>query len=354
MKNLLIGTTAIVAVAAFAGAAQAKDVSLKVGGYLNIGAGVGQFPNTSFGLTSAEAGDDGDSVSDFHIIRDGEIQFTAKGTLDNGITITGRVELEVFGGANGSDDTIDENWVEVETAFGSVLIGSNDSAGYNLARGFPSSYALNAIGDTTSSFTPGEIDTFGNSDNRAVHYYTPNIAGFEAGISYANDTSSDGDDDSQAGDFDNGDNLISAGIGYSNTFGDFDFAISGNYEYREDDGEDDEDNAYGIGLELGYAGFSAVGRYEFEDRADDDEINRILAGLDYKTGPWQFGIQGGYEEIEEDGGDETEVLKAQVGAKYALGDGVSLEGNVEYGSLDEDGADEEDAFGGALLLGVKF
>ncbi|MEO1330372.1 MAG: porin, partial [Pseudomonadota bacterium] len=261
----------------------------------------------------------GDAQDDFHIIRDGEIRFTAQGTLDNGITITARVELD------GVDETdqIDENWVEIESAFGSLLIGGNDNAAYN--------------------------------------------AGFEAGVSYTNNLDSDADGDDETTGAENNDDQVAVGANYQNSFGDFDFAIGGGYIFTEadfdDDGEQESDgNEWGVGVELGFAGFTVTGRYEninFEDDDADEEldVDTFSASLGYGTGPWNFVLGAAYQESElDDGGDDVdaEQLKIHGGAQYALGDGVNVGAIVEYGSVDVDGEDDDEGFGGALLLGVSF
>ena len=145
-----------------------------------------------------------------------------------------------------------------------------------------------------------------------------------------------GDDD---GEFDE---KIAIGGSYSNSFGDFDFTIGGGYITADGDGGTDL-NEYGVGAEVGFAGFQVNGRYE---NVDDGDTDRFLIGANYSTGPWTFGAGYAYEET--DGADD-EVQRVSVGADYSLGDGVTVGGGVEWG---DDGA--EDGFAGALLLGVSF
>lgn len=362
MKKLLIGTTALVATVGIASSVYAKDLSLKVGGNMRAGVGFGAHNE---GITKQS--------DDFFILRDGEIQFTGQGTLDNGITITARIELDGIS----TGDQIDENWLEVETAFGSFLIGGNDNAGYNAGGiGYTLSILGTAAQDQTFGFTPASIGTISQTDNIAIHYYSPSIAGFEIGVSYANDVvdGPDGDagsDNANDGDTatDTNDDQYAIGANYQNSFGDFDLAIGGSYIYSEVDNaiadadssdQDIEETEWGVGVELGFAGFTLTGRYEDEDNEDgtvDTEITRYSGSLGYGTGPWNFVLGAAFEDTEVEGGDETEEFKIHGGAQYTLGDGVNVGAVVEYGSTDIESAtgdEDEDGFGGALLLGVSF
>ena len=182
MKKFLFGTTAIAAVA-MAGVASAKDVELGLGGYMRVGAAY---------VSEPEAAGAGDEDENFVLLRDGEIHFKGKGTLDNGLTIEARVELEAFT----TGDQIDENWVRVSSSFGQIMIGGNDNAAINAGYvGFTSTFINHANADGTYVFTPGNVGTYNQEDDIGIHYYTPTIAGFQVGVSYQPDDDNDGDDD---------------------------------------------------------------------------------------------------------------------------------------------------------------
>lgn len=395
MKKFLFGTTALAAMA-FGGVASAGDVELGLGGYMRAGVAVSDFREQIGSDRNGDTGEDednfGESDSAFHVIRDGEIHFKGKGTLDNGLTIDTRVELEAYGH---SSDIIDENWVRVSSSFGSILIGSNDDAAYNAGYvGFTQLAPDFAVMDGTLSFVPQNgvagsgFTLVGGSDALGIHYYTPNISGFSAGISYHPQLSTDGGNDAQATGGNNDANIIAVGASYSNTFGDFDFAIGGGYvslDGEEPDetvttiepifpiadadadgfadvdevetftpGDDVEANAWGVGVELGFAGFGIQGRYEQADvetnGVDDGDLTAYQIGATYATGPWGFGA--GYMFQEDDDADE-ELNQISGGVTYALGQGVTLGGVIQWGEA-EVGADDEDGIAGALLLGVSF
>ena len=350
MKKVLFGSTALVA-AAFAGAAVAGDVKLSVDGDIIAGVGVGQFSDA--GGANVE--------KDFHIIREGEIQFKAKGTLDNGITIEARMELEGYNtetasGAQGTS-VLDESWVAVSGSFGKILIGNNDTALDAIAGGIGRMGSAVAMGswDGSYEFVPASIDHAGDTgDDIAVHYYTPNIAGFEAGISWA-PTNDEDDAIDTSDDPDNTTDVIAVGVSYSNTFGEADFVIGGGYLTEEEGAAEDEQ--WAIGAEISFSAITLGARYEYIENNDgDEEVTRFGGGIIYSTGPWEFGLNAAFEENDDTtGGEDTDELRVNAGVMYALGDGVDLGLGVDYGEVDSTvDANDEDGFGGALLLGIAF
>ena len=93
MKKLLYGTTALVAAGMVAGGAQAADkIKVGVGGYF-YGYLVGVSQDDS-AASSGVSADPGNNRRGHHINREGEIIFTGKTTLDNGIQFGVQVQLE--------------------------------------------------------------------------------------------------------------------------------------------------------------------------------------------------------------------------------------------------------------------
>ncbi|MEL6317677.1 MAG: porin [Pseudomonadota bacterium] len=366
MKKLLIGTTALVAAAAFgAQDADAKDIKLKVGGFLNAGVAVG--PNNARDL---EGGQDEDPRTEaFNIVRDGEIHFKAKGTLDNGITISARVELEAVtqedsdGGTTG--DQIDENWVRVSTAYGDIMVGGNDDAAENLKSGVIKwGVSGQRLRDADYLFTPGDnFDEFFGDDDIGIHYYSPNLFGFEFGVSYQPSTDTDGaDDDNSITDTGDYQNRTVFSARYKNKIGGVKFAINGAYgrDFTSEDDFPGKEQGYAVGVEAKVPAFggdvSAFFRYEREEEIETDEVDQdhFTGGVKYETGPWEFVAFGGFaEEAGNDAGIETqEYFIVGVGGGYELGDGVKLGWDVNYGESDI--ADERSGVGASLLLGIKF
>ena len=92
MKKQLIGTTALVGVDALAASGVAQDakaadpLSLSVGGYFQT--------MLEFRDEDDNGTEPGANRQDITIYDDGEIQFTASTTLDNGIEVRARIEYE--------------------------------------------------------------------------------------------------------------------------------------------------------------------------------------------------------------------------------------------------------------------
>lgn len=334
MKKVLFATSALVA-ASFASAASAQDVELSLGGYLTTGVGVGQFAEDQVNVRN-----------DFHIIFDSEIHFNARGTLDNGLEIRARIELE---GVSVTDQ-IDEQWVSVTSNFGTFEIGGNDTAADRIAGGSGvTSIGLDGVYDPSFDFIPASIDPQNNpsGDSLGVHYFTPTIFGLRLGVSYQqtdvdaiSNTDTDADPVNNSG-------VVSFGARYNNTFGEVDFELGAGLVFTNDE---DIDYGFQIGAEIGFSGFNFGARYEFSESLAGTDRDIITAGVEYSTGPWDFGVAFGYEDNQ--GGDEEYVVGA--GFAYELGNGVNVGAHVMYGHNENNVGTETDGVGGALLLGIDF
>lgn len=330
MKKALFATTAIVA-ASVAGAASAEGLTLKTTGWINAG--------VAFADNQIDFGPGAASAEDFHIIRDGEIHFTGSGTLDNGITLKARVELEAFT----TGDQIDENYVQIGGSFGTIQIGGNDTAKVEIGGGAGnvciSPYGYSCYYDGASTLdSKAYLGLSGYNDSLSIAYYTPNFMGFQAGVSFTPDTSADGSTDGRANGADNGDDLFSIGAKYRGDFGDASVGISGGWA----DADDGLSDVWHIGADVGFSGFS-VGVI-FQDLGAAEEW---AVGASYSTGPWSIG--GGYARNNNGGPGSTE--QAQFGVAYALGPGVSAYAGIEYGDANVAGDDE---IGGLTYISVSF
>lgn len=269
-----------------AAAGAAEKITASVGGYF------------SFGIVyQNQAGTD-----EVGVLRDGEIHFKWKGTSDNGLTFDGRVELEGFTTA----DQIDENWARVAGPWGSLLIGSDDTAANKYAVGFFES-PDHQLGYMNSR----QADVFNPSsegDHPTIRYTTPKVAGFSAAIDWAPSVASDGLGDSGL-EFGT-DYRASFGAGYEAEFGEFSVSLGGGYVYIENTRQ-----SWQLGGEVGYKGFEA-GVYYDED-GFDNTFSSISVGGRYATGPWTFAL-GWTTTL-----DGPDFNLWSVWATYALAPGVS-------------------------------
>lgn len=186
MKKQLLTTTALVAagVLTVSGAALAQKPTLTLGGSTEQIFGFGENEDAFDQANGGRVG--------FDQISDTEVHFNGAVTLDNGIKIRTRVELE----GNVTGDDIDENWMRISGSFGEVRLGSGDGAGQAMTTGYMGTYStgvgqsvgfdtrewIQAPGAVTGASTVHRVDL--TSDGEHIGYYTPRFAGFQLGLSY--------------------------------------------------------------------------------------------------------------------------------------------------------------------------
>lgn len=281
MKKLLIATSALVAVSAAGAASAAERPVGTIGGYMFFGLGLTDFD-------SNPGGTPGEGETSVGVLRDGEIHLGFTGSSDNGLTFTGRVEVE----AHTDGDQIDENWAQVSGSFGSVLVGSNDTAGDNFGN---IGYFCAAGCRLSYWYGFGEVPMGGPQDGPTdalgIRYATPTIAGFTAAVSYHPNWSYDGLNDTQysvSGDARDGDtkDVISIAANYEGEFSGFGVALGADYLTGEGEGVTGDDvEVWSVGTELSYAGLALGVHYENDEENDAEDF---LVGLSYGTGPWTF------------------------------------------------------------------
>src|SRR5262245_58723732 len=112
-RSRLLATTAILGAGLTSGTASAADgINLSLGGFFSA-----SFQAVVDDDGEGEPGNRRNSVGFF---QSAEIFFDGRTTLDNGLTVGARVELE---GEN-ANDQIDEAWVFFSGGFGEARIGS--------------------------------------------------------------------------------------------------------------------------------------------------------------------------------------------------------------------------------------
>ena len=190
MKHILLGTTALVAAGLVASNAHAaQGVQLGIGGYYAAAAGL-LFDQSN------NSGDPGDHTRNVVFRQDVEIHFKGETTLDNGLTVGARIELE----GQQSDDQIDEVWAYFKGGWGQVRFGDDDDASEQLHYLIPN--ASNDFGVDTpyfdfsnnhgNGFNNGSFQTNStvlniSGDATKILYFSPTFAGFSFGISFAPD-----------------------------------------------------------------------------------------------------------------------------------------------------------------------
>ena len=355
MKKILLGTTALVTAAAFAAPASAADkIQLKLDGYATFAAAYVSLDDdaedTIYGASTDTRG--------ITFGSDAEVHFKGKTTLDNGLKIGFKAELELEddckkpGGTPCSADTIDEVYVELKGGFGEIEFGQQDGVGDQMHYYSPWVFVEHGANDNDLSALQDELGIAiqsivdDSSDYTKVTYITPRIAGFQLGVSYTPEAARNGPDSYNSRVKSDGDSIVEIGGNFVETFNDIDVAISATYltASGETAGTDDGD-AYSIGTTIGFAGFQIGGSYT--ERDDDDAVlgtttftgeeSLFDVGATYGTGPWTFGIMYASGDYEPVSGADVEDMAIVGGVAYALGPGISLGLGAEYAERDVDG-----------------
>ena len=371
MKKLL-GTTALVAAAfATAPASAADKIQMKVGGYF-VGSIAAVIDN------DAVAGPGVDDRT-FRFGKDAEIHFIGSTTLDNGVEIGVRAELELtedVTSANQNDDVVDEAYIWVGGAFGEFQFGAQDGIGDQMAFAPPSPFLETFVNDTdldpvgtqngTNSATLGAgVDATVNAtldeskDATKIIYFTPRIAGFQLGVSFAPENEEITGDKSftdTVSSNDDMENIFEIGANFEHSFNGVDVGLGGTYVTAENNtvGLSDFD-AYSFGGSVGFVGVTVGGVYTMRDNvtAGVDETSDWALGATYGTGPWTFGVEYGERNRSAKGVPANKIDNNGIaaGVGYSLGGGA----NVTLGWLKrENDVTNQDASAIFTEFGVKF
>ena len=282
MKKQLLITTALVTAGAFAlsGAALAKKPTLSLGGSTEQIFGIGENSDAFDAANGQRTG--------FDVHSDTEVHFNGAVTLDNGIKIRTRVELEgnsastratananirdgapgtaAANGGTGDNDFIDENWMRISGTFGEIRLGSGDAAAQAMTTGYLGTWST-GVGQllafdtsdwvsqpaTVNAGTVGRVDL--SSDAEQISYYTPRFSGFQVGASFIPSTEEDVNNQRAANV--NGDrNGISLGVNYVGKMQGASVGIAAGFAANDETANLRTDrHVWGIGGRVDFAGF---------------------------------------------------------------------------------------------------
>jgi len=334
MKKFLLSTSAIVGVGLIAAPAGAAE---------KITLGLGGSAETYVGFMDAEddpiAAGNRDPAS-VGLLTDKEVHFSGSTKLDNGITISVRIELE----ADENATTIDESYISISSdTLGMIRLGGDDAAqgGAYVGpdRGISGDYN-NWIGAVNQTTNDNGYDMGNSGDSQKVTYWSPRIAGFQLAASYIPVTDSRGGTNPAV----NLNTVNHSAYSLSMTWREEVGGVAVNSQvgmYREGlaagSAVTGQTNV-NVGLRLAYQGFDvgfAWGRF-IQKAVTTSKDGRTLAGsVSYAEGPWKAGVwvldhenQGATATV---GDDETRTYS--VFGQYQLSDGVLLQGmvfNVDY------------------------
>jgi hypothetical protein len=356
MKKILVASSALVAVA-FAGQAQASDkISLAVSGYMEQWIGVADQDNNA-----------SESYNAFQ--SDTEVHFKGKTTLDNGIEVGVAIEFEGEGGNSGT--MVDEQYLYVNGGFGQVKLGAEDGAANDMGISAP---AVGPVGVNDGDMTnwvdlavlPDTVPAGG--DSKRLTYYTPSLGGFRAGVSYADDDTSENNDKATAGD-----SRLSGGVEYRNDFDGVSVAVALTGEHMG------EGEWYSVGANVGFGAFTIggsamrrdaefgygdnvtanIGTGKGGNRTTAEDDKHFDIGVSYAMDAASVSLTYAYAEDDQSntasGSDEVNAI--DLGLAYTLGAGVTWKSSVFYfdsQGQDAGNADDNEGYGVVTGLALSF
>jgi hypothetical protein len=170
MRKLLLTSSALVAVASISSYAVA-DVSV-----------TGEFEWAYVQQAADQTDKDGDSFA-----TDNEVVISFSNKTDSGLTIGGKVELDVDSTNTGGGNTVnDESVLTISGGFGTFRLGQEDSMHETF--GITEVDLIDEEGDgryvgTNSHTIAQNAGEQGSTDGNKIAYITPSMGGFKAGIS---------------------------------------------------------------------------------------------------------------------------------------------------------------------------
>lgn len=322
---------------------QALEVSLR--GYVDvqaIAAGKnkldgGNEDNDSLG---ADRGFQFNTNSELHLRVDGEAQ---------GGTLYGlKVEFEADQGVT---NNVDEAGLFISGGFGRIELGADDGAeevmrlgGADVAAG---TGGIDGDIDRAAGTNPFIADT---SDAVKATYYTPRVAGIQAGLSFTPDTGDDGDNLALSGSR-NGDNenSLGGGINYEGTIGELEIGLAAVGHYAK--GEEEEGSAGSDRAET-IRSYSLGGIVAYDDlefgaawgqNLGQDELDFITAGALYDFGDFEASLTynfvnpAGPMQLSTGAVSDGSVRHiVVVSADVGLAPGLALAGDVAYTAAEDD------------------
>lgn len=364
MKKLLTGTSALVAAVTLAGAASAAEpLKLSVGGFGSVFAGyASQDKGYQKALRDANKGSE---VSAVDVKGDNELHFKAATTLDNGLTVSVKYELEA-GGTGEGQKSVDNYSISLGGSFGTIVAGTGDIAlgmianraphmggrlfGACLADGDPATGVWVLKPDSVKGGIASQVNS--HNDNESISYISPSVAGLTFGASYVPDGTSGKKHDATQPNGTNTMEMYGAGIGYENSFGGLGVKADIGWATADTNGKTaDSHNEYQAGLQLLHSGVIVGGGYRLIDTKNVDRKENGAhatsweAGVGYNNGPYGVALAYAATRWDEDSSvaehkDNSRTRTIQLTSEYQMGPGIMLVGGVGHVKFEKKGSAE--------------
>jgi len=368
MKKTLMAGTALVAsgvlLAAASGTASAQAKKAE-----KIKLGLGGYMEQWFGYSDQDL----PGYTDVDQKSDSEIYIKGAVTLDNGIRFGVTWEIEGDSApdapADPTSNRFDEAYLFMSGSFGRLVMGEEDTASELMGYG-PSMVGPVGINksDANDDWMHNNNSTnithsmdLGMSDNHAISYYSPRVAGFQFGASYhpTNDNEAQNETLETAAEH----NGFSTAVNYVTKFGGTSVAAYFGVATKEESdaataGTPDA-SGWGTGVQVGFGGFAVGAAYVSENEIKSTDTFSV--GGRYKAGMNAFSL--GYVHAENRvsarpaGGpdnDETDIVA--LGYERTLGPGVTWGSSIAYADHEvggDDGTTTLDNEGIIIVTGIK-
>jgi outer membrane protein OmpU len=323
MKKILLGTTALVAAAGFAGIASAQAVksgapSLSIAGEI-------EFDAAYF---------DNDGVANdrsFDFWTGSDLTFSPSWTHDNGLTVTGRIDLETATSA-GNFNTDEVSITFASASFGTIILGDDDGPIDSLRVNGP--LTGDGIWDGTASDfasnNPGiPLDGGDSGDNTKVFYSSAGIpmGGFVLGVALTPVAGAGGTGKVGTQVETSLDNEVELGVQWGGSIAGVDVLVGGGYVSAENNtpGVGLSPQGYNLGANVTFGAFTVGAGYnESDDFGADFESTNV--GVSYSMGAWTFG--GNWGVVDRTSASDGEAYG--IGTTYVIADGLKANADLVF------------------------
>lgn len=366
MRHVVVSSVALVALLTSLPAHAELDVTL--GGEVS-------FQAAMFDTDRTDSSDrDFASTSDMFI--------RASGTAENGMEYGALVSLLT---STSDTNNSKRTYVYAQGGWGRVELGDNDGAS-ELGLYAPTvgvgqiDGALNDFiffsdrADTQGDLGDANFKPLDSFRATKATYYTPVIAGFQAGASYAPewDSSATGESVQFLTDAGQASNIVELALRYQDDIGPVNLGVSGQYNFGE--GADmggglisNNLSAWGLGMTAAYKGFTVGGGYTHDGNSlnsrtqVNDDVSSWNIGATYEQGAWGVGISYLAYDLDQNGsvtgslpsdGSSGKFTLTALGATYAVAPGLAVGADLGFYDRDRD-APAVDTNGWVLVTEVR-
>ncbi|MCK5546626.1 MAG: porin [Rhodospirillaceae bacterium] len=344
MKKILMGTTAIIALASFTSqAAAAEKISLGLGGF------------QKFYVGKVTRGEPTDLHMDMAAWSNTEVYFKGSTTLDNGVSVSTTIQLE--GDADAT--SIDNSYMTISSdSMGAVSLGGMFGAADAMHVGAPmigpNGYGDIAGMDGTLTLTANELGGFGDDTLKGV-YMSPDFNGVTVGMSYTAGEGFGGASNAKNVPHASSNDHFSAALAYGGEMSGA--AVDVSLSHMNDNAGNLKTNA--IGVNVGMNGFTFGGSYhDFSGTGSPGNTGGELdgngydLGVSYETGA--VSVAATYMNSTNDGSTaagENKDTMWNLGVSYDLGAGVGLV--AQYYSAKADAEAATAVTSKAIIAGIE-